>query len=132
MQIKIILDIQSLKGEDSQRNLGSAPSNHQVQPRVNTDRKRLSVRKISGRLKHEEIKEEEEWFQIDDDDDDAQLSVHPKSDCNPVLENVENYPSQNEAKDLRLSSLSRPSRQAAKKVQSYKEISLNVKMRSEG
>ncbi|CAH9135997.1 unnamed protein product [Cuscuta epithymum] len=118
------------KSKRRRQSKSSAPSNHQVQPRVNTDIKRLSVRKLSGRLKHEEIKEEEEWFQIDDDDD-TQLSVHPKSDYNPVLENVEKDPFQNEAKDLMLSSLSRPSRQAAKKVQSYTEIPLNAKMLSE-
>lgn len=98
---------------------------------------RLCVRRQSARLKHEEIKAEEDLFQTDD----AKYSVHQPSHCDSIQENssasvctssnnIENNPaSQNESRELKRPSLSRPSRQAARKVQSYKEIPLNVKMR---
>ncbi|XP_019198372.1 PREDICTED: uncharacterized protein LOC109192256 isoform X1 [Ipomoea nil] len=114
----------------------SRPSKH-AEPHDNAAKKRLCVRRRSARLKHEEIKAEEDLYQIDD----ANNSVHQPSNCDSIQENssasactssdnVENNPaSENEARESKRPSLSRPSRQAARKVQSYKEIPLNVKMR---
>nr|GMD37070.1 shugoshin-1 isoform X1 [Ipomoea batatas] len=112
------------------------PSKH-AQPHDNAAKKRLCVRRQSARLKHEQIKAEEDLYPIDD----AKDSVHQQSNCDSIQENSsasactssdngENNPaSENEARESKRPSLSRPSRQAARKVQSYKEIPLNVKMR---
>lgn len=103
----------------------SSKQSKQGQPRANTERKRLSARRQSSRLKHEEIIAKEDLFQMDD----SHLSVRQPSDCDPSPENIEKSP-QNEANELRRSSnVTRPSRQAAMKVNSYKEIPINVKMR---
>nr|GLL35005.1 uncharacterized protein LOC109192256 isoform X2 [Ipomoea trifida] len=112
------------------------PSKH-AQPHDNAAKKRLCVRRQSARLKHEQIKAEEDLYPIDD----AKDSVHQPSNCDSIQENSSasactssdngenNHASENEARESKRPSLSRPSRQAARKVQSYKEIPLNVKMR---
>ncbi|VFQ83652.1 unnamed protein product [Cuscuta campestris] len=103
----------------------SSKQSKQGQSCANTERKRLSSRRQSSRLKHEEIKAKEDLFQMDD----SHLSVPQPSDCDPSQENIERS-SQIEAKEIRRpSNVTRPSRQAAMKVNSYKEVPLNVKMR---
>ncbi|KAL3838273.1 hypothetical protein ACJIZ3_022864 [Penstemon smallii] len=95
---------------------------------------RPCVRRQSARFKAAEQKHDEEMHDIDD----TKLPKHPLLD-NPVPEkesssvkNEDNECSSGpgyESQDIGRPSLCRPSRVAAKKVQSYKEIPINVKMR---
>lgn len=98
---------------------GSGPSK-QVQSQDNLESKRLHVRRRSARFKHDDndFKPKNDSVEIND-------SKRPTSQPINDLENVASgNASGNEAVEL-----GRPSRQAAKKVQCYREIPLNVKLR---
>ncbi|GFP91825.1 shugoshin-1 [Phtheirospermum japonicum] len=93
----------------------------------NEDNRRLSARRQSTRFKPVEPKSAEDQSEKDD----SKFSECPLPD-EPVLENESTSGSASvkyESQEIGRSSLSRPSRVAAKKVQSYKEVPLNVKMR---
>ncbi|XP_050212270.1 SHUGOSHIN 1 isoform X2 [Mercurialis annua] len=104
---------------------------HQAENKA--DNKRLCSRRQSARLRSREVQElTEDTFQIDDD----KFPVSPlnKSDAPTSVSAVKSEPevgqstSGSEAPELGRLSF-RPKRQVAEKVQSYKETSLNVKMR---
>ncbi|KAK9070261.1 hypothetical protein SSX86_010661 [Deinandra increscens subsp. villosa] len=95
-----------------------------VQEKSAGDNARLRARRQSARFKHDEPKPAEESFHSDEMDDkmledDVAFSVKKEEDSLPNKDGEES----------RRLSVSRPSRVVAKKVQSYREISLNVKMR---
>lgn len=135
-------DLSLGKGDDEKaRNLKKRPqsnsvgSSEQVQSEDKTENKRSCVRRQSARFKPEALKLNEDSFEAQD-----KCSLHqPTSD--PVQESGStsicvssndlhcNSSSRFEAIPSGRTSLSRPSREAAKKVQSYKEISVNIKMR---
>lgn len=95
----------------------------------------IKGRRQSARFKRDEIKPTEDLF----DSDNVNLPPCPlnedkmqEDESNQVKkEDVENVNSvlENSTQESRRSSISRPSRQAVKKVQSYKEMNLIVKMR---
>lgn len=102
------------------------------------DNKRLCVRRQSARFKSEEQKPVEDLFEVDSTrltsgplhDDQMQEEVST-SVCLSVEKDDKECKSSlsNQAEDIERPSIGRPSRQAAKKVNTYKEVPLNVKMR---
>ncbi|KAM3360340.1 shugoshin-1 isoform X1 [Capsicum galapagoense] len=130
------------KGDDEKaRNLKKRPqsksmgSSEQVQAEDKMENKRSCVRRQSTRFKPEALKLSDDSFEVLD-----KCALHPPT-SDPVQENGStsismpsndlhyNPSSSSEPIPLGRSSLSRPSREAAKKVQSYKEIPVNIKMR---
>ncbi|KAK4356446.1 hypothetical protein RND71_025417 [Anisodus tanguticus] len=113
----------------------SVGSSEQVQSEDKTKSKRSCVRRQSARFKPEALKLSEDSFEVQD-----KCALHPPT-SDPVQENGStsicissndldcNPSSRFEPIPFGRSSLSRPSREAAKKVQSYKEIPVNIKMR---
>ncbi|KAL7228610.1 hypothetical protein ACSBR2_007339 [Camellia fascicularis] len=103
-----------------------------------TENKRFCLRRQSARFKSEEPESTEYVFEIDDakfpacslHDDQMQEDGSP-SMCLLVkkIDKEVNSDSSDETLVLQRSSIGRPSRLAAKKVQSYKETPLNMKMR---
>nr|GMC55851.1 shugoshin-1-like isoform X1 [Ipomoea batatas] len=140
-------EVKSIKSEepgDSFKvdNVGSEPENtkrrrvskslgpKQVQSQNNAERKRLSVRRQSARLKKEDLLEIDDSKTCPCQPSNDPIQENGSTSTSTLPENVEsNNGSGNEARELGRSSMSRPLRQAAKKVQCYKEIPLNVKMR---
>ncbi|CAI9780072.1 unnamed protein product [Fraxinus pennsylvanica] len=134
----LIEDRGDRRPQNTRKRSQSYRSSDQVQSVSKTEKKRSSVRRQSARFKAEEKKPAEDLFEICD----ARFPVCSLPD-NTVLENDSISASaavKNEVKEcvsapryepqkFGRSSLGRPSRQAAIKVQSYKEIPLNVKMR---
>ncbi|XP_009623423.1 SHUGOSHIN 2-like [Nicotiana tomentosiformis] len=104
----------------------------QVQPLDKADNKRPCLRRQSARFKPEEPKQDEDYFEVEDkcppmvnlvqQNGSASFSMSPNDvESNPAL--------RFESTEFGRLSLSRPLRNAAKKIQSYKEIPLNIKMR---
>ncbi|KAL2533904.1 Shugoshin C domain-containing protein [Abeliophyllum distichum] len=127
------------RGDEKPRNTRkrsqSYSSSELVQSKDKAEKKRFSARRQSARFKAEEKEPAEDLFKIRD----ARFPVCSLPD-DPVLENSASVEVKNEVKvcisapryepqQFGRSSLGRPSRQAAKKVQSYKENPINVKMR---
>ncbi|KAJ8557542.1 hypothetical protein K7X08_003167 [Anisodus acutangulus] len=112
----------------------SVDSSEQVQSEDKTKPKRSCVRGQSARFKPEALKLGEDSFEVQD-----KCALHPQT-SDPVQENGStsicissndldcNPSSRFVPIPFGRSSLSRPSREAAKKVQSYKEIHVNIKM----
>ncbi|KAI3734695.1 hypothetical protein L6452_14170 [Arctium lappa] len=109
------------------------PSDKKVQDNEVGKARRLQTRRQSSRFKLDEQKPTKNSFKIENVDDlpSCPLLIDDKS-CNPMPlsfkkegDSVEDYKPQEQRK----TSLSRPLRETAKKVQSYKEININVKMR---
>ncbi|KAF8395283.1 hypothetical protein HHK36_019226 [Tetracentron sinense] len=110
----------------------------QVAAEEMVDNKRLCSRRQSARVKSEQPEPTENLFEIED----AKFSARPLRD-NPMHEDgtaSSGSPTRKEEKEgksapryetqeLRRSLIGRPSRRAAEKIQSYKEIPVNVKMR---
>ncbi|KAI5648552.1 hypothetical protein M9H77_34557 [Catharanthus roseus] len=93
--------------------------------------KRHCVRRQSARFKSEELKPKPSDASTINDDDSLMEDV-PSSTCLSLkIEDNKLNPAPDEFETIesKRSSLSRPSRQAAKKVHSYKEIPINIKMR---
>lgn len=93
---------------------------------------RLQTRRQSAMFKVDEPKPTKDTIQIEnvDDDDDDKMKVNDLINSFPSSSkeeggDIQHYKSQ----ENRKTSLSRPLREAAKKVQSYKEIKVNMKMR---
>ncbi|PSS05063.1 Shugoshin-1 like [Actinidia chinensis var. chinensis] len=111
----------------------------QAQLKEKTENKRVSLRRQSARLKPVKPEPSGDSFEIDDakspggclQDDQMQedLSTSMCLSAKKDDKGGSSGPSDGEAQELRGSSMGRPSRLAAKKVQSYKEIPINVKMR---
>ncbi|XP_020537758.1 SHUGOSHIN 2 isoform X2 [Jatropha curcas] len=105
-----------------------------LQTEREVDSKRLCLRRQSARLKcREQIQEPAIDLVLKDD---AKFSVSPLHECGPTAslsslkvesEAVPTAPG-SEAQELGRPSI-RPKRQAAEKIQTYKEIPLNIKMR---
>lgn len=92
---------------------------------------RHCVRRQSARFKSEELKPKPSDASTINDDDSLMEDV-PSSTCLSLkIEDNKLNPAPDEFETIesKRSSLSRPSRQAAKKVHSYKEIPINIKMR---
>lgn len=85
---------------------------------------RLRAKRQSARFKHDDPKPAEDLFHTDEMDD-KMLEV----DVGSSVKNDEDSLPKKVSDESRRSSISRPSRGVANKVQSYKEIPLNVKMR---
>ncbi|XP_019196991.1 PREDICTED: shugoshin-1-like [Ipomoea nil] len=142
-------EVKSIKSEepgDSFKvdNVGSEPENtkrrrvskslgpsKQVQSQNNAEGKRQSVRRQSARFKKEDLLEIDDSKTCACEPSNDPIQENGSTSTSTLPENVEsnNNGSGNEARELGRSSMSRPLRQAAKKVQCYKEIPLNVKMR---
>ncbi|KAG5533139.1 hypothetical protein RHGRI_027379 [Rhododendron griersonianum] len=111
----------------------------QVQLGGKTGNKRVSLRRQSARFKSEEPEDTEDKFEADDAKlpecslyDDQIPEDGPASMRSSALKDdggCHSGPNGDDAKELRRPSIGRPSRLAATKVQSYKEIPLKVKMR---
>ncbi|XP_060185740.1 shugoshin-1 [Lycium barbarum] len=113
----------------------SVGSSEQVQSEDKMENKRSCVRRQSARFKPEALKPNEDSLEVQD-----KYALDPPT-SDPVQENSStsicissngldcNPSSRFEPIQFGRSSLSRPSREAAKKVQSYKEIPVNIKMR---
>ncbi|KAL9998871.1 putative shugoshin [Helianthus debilis subsp. tardiflorus] len=109
-------------GRQKSKSLCSAVK--KVQEKGAGDNERSVARRQSARFKHDEPKPAEDTFHTDEIDDkmqgdDIAVSVKKEDDSLPNTVSQEG----------RRSSISRPSREVTKKVQSYKEIGVNVKMR---
>jgi hypothetical protein len=95
------------------------------------------LRRQSARFKSEEPEQTEDLFEIDD----AKFPVSPALDdlvhesgqmlsgLSVKEEDEGNTALRLEAQEMRRSSVGRPLRRAAEKVQSYKEVPVNIKMR---
>lgn len=133
-------DLSLRKGDaEKARNLKKRPqsksmgSSEQVQCEDKTANKRSCVRRQSARFKPEALKLSEDSFEVQDN-----CALH-SSTSDPVQENASTsicmssddvHPSSRfEPIPFGRASLGRPSREAAKRVQSYKEIPVNIKMR---
>lgn len=100
---------------------------------------RVSLRRQSARFKSEEPEDTEDKFEADNAKlpecslyDDQIPEDGPASMRSSALKDdggCRSGPNGDDAKELRRPSIGRPSRLAATKVQSYKEIPLKVKMR---
>lgn len=122
----------NLKRRPRSKSVGSC---EQVQFKDKAENKRPCIRRQSARLNPEALKLNEVSFDVQD-----KCALHPPT-SDPVLENGLNSISISsdglecnpllrfEPVQFGISSLRRPSREAAKKVQSYKEIPVNIKMR---
>ncbi|XWS66232.1 hypothetical protein CRYUN_Cryun05aG0181900 [Craigia yunnanensis] len=117
------------------------PSNIKpLQAKEGVDNKRICLRRQSARFKPQEPETTEDVLEVDDTKflvssscDDKVHESGPISSGSSVKSQHEEGSRipRNEAQELR-TSVGRPSRRAAEKVQSYKEIPINVKMRREG
>ncbi|KAK9283907.1 hypothetical protein L1049_012162 [Liquidambar formosana] len=114
------------------------PSVKQVEAKEKASNKRLCMRRQSARFKSEDLIPTEDLFEIDDTKfpvcplhDDSMHENGPTSSASSVKneEKEGNSDPSFEVQAFRRSSIGRPLRRAAERVQSYKEIPLNVKMR---
>ncbi|XP_041022372.1 SHUGOSHIN 2 isoform X1 [Juglans microcarpa x Juglans regia] len=108
-----------------------------VHPKENIGNKRHCLRRQSARFKSEEPEQAEDLFEIED----AKFPVSPvvddlvhdigrtSSGLSVKKEDEGNTSLRFEAQQTRRSSVGRPLRRAAEKIQSYKETPINVKMR---
>ncbi|KAJ4825052.1 hypothetical protein Tsubulata_009718 [Turnera subulata] len=106
------------------KSMGPSTTNMQNAEKEKAENKRRCLRRQSARFKSQEKESKENLFEIEDAKF-ALQEVHPfgspvgKENCDPG----------NHALATHRSSMGRPLRRAAEKVQSYKEVPINVKMR---
>ncbi|CAL0299808.1 unnamed protein product [Lupinus luteus] len=118
--------------------IASGPTNsEQVLPKKNLEKKRHSSRRQSAMFKPEKLEPTKDSFEIDD----AKFAINHLCDdmskkSGPVIsgltsgqENIESDGCKFDPQEIRRSSVGRPKRQSVAKIQSYKEVPLNVKMR---
>lgn len=128
------------RDDKKQKSKISDPSTlRKVQSRKKTDNKRVSLRRQSARFKSEVPEATEDKFEADDaklpecspSDDQMQEDGPAPMHLSALKDDAggSNGLSVDDAKELLRPSMGRPSRLAVKKVPSYKEIPLNVKMR---
>ncbi|XP_019459513.1 PREDICTED: shugoshin-1-like isoform X2 [Lupinus angustifolius] len=113
----------------------SGPTNsEQVRAKKNIEKKRHSFRRQSARFKPENLEPTEDSFKIDD----AKFAISHLCDdmsekSGPTTSSLTSGEVNNACKsdpwEIRRSSVGRPVRQSVVKIQSYKEVPLNVKMR---
>uniref|UniRef100_A0A5B7AV05 Putative shugoshin-1 isoform X2 n=1 Tax=Davidia involucrata TaxID=16924 RepID=A0A5B7AV05_DAVIN len=123
----------------NQKSKGLGPSTiKQVQAKEKAENKRLCSRSQSARFKSEEAEPIGDLLLVDNAKfptcsprDDQMQEDGSSSMCSSVEKDdkEDNTAPKDEAQEFRRSSVGRPSRLAAKKIQSYKEIPINVKMR---
>ncbi|THG14940.1 hypothetical protein TEA_018949 [Camellia sinensis var. sinensis] len=113
-------------------------STEQIQLKEKTEKKRACLRRQSARSKHQESEPTEDTFEIVDTKfpvcslhDDQMQEDGSTSMCSLAKDDKRGIsdPSDDKTQQLQRSSIGRPLRLVAKKVQSYKEIPVNVKMR---
>ncbi|XP_058107873.1 SHUGOSHIN 1-like [Magnolia sinica] len=120
------------------RRTSSSHHTQQVAVKDKVNNKRICLRRRSSACKSEQPKPMEDLFEIED----AKFPVHPLEDsmhedchisldsCKPGIEKEKgNSTPQHQLQELRRSSIGRPLRKAAEKVNTYKEMPLNVKVR---
>lgn len=116
------------------------PNIKSVQAKEAADNKRVCLRRQSARLKAKEPETTEDVFGVDDTqflvssscDDKVHESGPISSDSFIKSEHEEEIMTlRNEGQELQRVSVGRPLRRAVEKIQSYKEVPLNVKMRRE-
>ncbi|KAE8686303.1 hypothetical protein F3Y22_tig00111069pilonHSYRG00029 [Hibiscus syriacus] len=119
----------------------SGPCIKPVQSKEGIDNTRACLRRQSARFKAQEPETNKDVFEVDElrflvsstsNDqvpDSGQLSSDDSSIKSEHKEGNTTVSSRTEAQELRRVSAGRPLRRAVKKVQSYKEMKLNVKMR---
>ncbi|KAE9612149.1 hypothetical protein Lal_00022302 [Lupinus albus] len=115
----------------------SGPTKSEVLAKKNIEKKRHSSRRQSARFKSENLEPAIDSFEIDDAkfaisllcDDMSEKSGPTSSSLNSGQENIENDGRRFDPREIRRSSVGRPLRQSVVKIQSYKEIPLNMKMR---
>ncbi|XP_022755582.1 SHUGOSHIN 2-like [Durio zibethinus] len=103
--------------------------------REKIENKRRCLRRQSARFKSQEREPTENLFEIDDvkfaatQQLDTPMHEDGPTPLGPSITIVETYNPRAETEILKRSSLGRPLRKAVEKVQSYKEVAVNVKMR---
>ncbi|CAL0321216.1 unnamed protein product [Lupinus luteus] len=113
----------------------SGPTNsEQIRAKKNIEKKRNSFRRQSARFKPENVEPTEDSFEIDDAKfvisrlcDDMSEKSDPTTSS--LTSGEENNACKSDPWEIRRSSVGRPMRQSVVKIQSYKEVPLNVKMR---
>ncbi|KAK1394380.1 shugoshin-1 [Heracleum sosnowskyi] len=122
------------------RSLSMGPlTSQQVAENEMAENKRRCLRRQSSRVKSSEQEPKENLFELEDINYSVkQLAESPlhketeTSESKPSIkkeQNYENYVRKYDPLELRRYSIGRPARKAAVKVQSYKEVPLNIKMR---
>ncbi|KAH7864504.1 hypothetical protein Vadar_030241 [Vaccinium darrowii] len=106
------------------QSMGPSTISQQVAEKEASESKRRCLRRQSARFTSQADEPTDNLFEIED----AKFLVPSRSSVQKG-ENDENCAPIFEARESQRTSLGRPSRRAAEKVQSYKEIPLNVKMR---
>ncbi|XP_074331407.1 uncharacterized protein LOC141668422 isoform X2 [Apium graveolens] len=142
MKLKSTRDSTSCTGRRRRplRSLSMGPlTSQQVAENEMAENKRRCLRRQSARVKSCEQELKENLFELEDINYSVQqLAESPlhketeTSESKPSIkkeENYENYIRKYDPLELRRNSIGRPARKAAVKVQSYKEVPLNIKMR---
>ncbi|XP_076919812.1 SHUGOSHIN 2-like isoform X1 [Bidens hawaiensis] len=112
-----------------QKSKSLGPSVRKVEEKDVCENARVRARRQSARFQHDESKPAEVLFPTNEESDDK---MHVDvAFCVKKEAEDKSLPNKGIGENRR-SSISRPSRVAAKKVQNYKEISLNLKMRRPG
>ncbi|KAF8403139.1 hypothetical protein HHK36_011236 [Tetracentron sinense] len=134
---KEIVDNKRFKSEQTE----TSEDLFEIEQKEIVDNKRPCLRRQSARFKSEQTEPTEDLFEIEDakfparplhdstmhEDGPASLGLSTRKE-----EKEGNATPRCETQELRRSSIGRPLRRAAEKVQSYKEIPLNIKMRRSG
>ncbi|XP_057424496.1 SHUGOSHIN 1 [Lotus japonicus] len=112
----------------------SGPANtEQVHAKKNIENKRQSLRRQSSMFKPENLEPTEDFFEVDDAKFPVLCATDMSEQSHPTTSSVtsgqENNTCVYDPREIRRSSVGRPSRRSAVKVVSYKEIPVNVKMR---
>ncbi|KAL8115604.1 hypothetical protein AgCh_022199 [Apium graveolens] len=142
MKLKSTRDSTSCTGRRRRplRSLSMGPlTSQQVAENEMAENKRRCLRRQSARVKSCEQELKENLFELEDINYSVQqLAESPlhketeTSESKPSIkkeENYENYIRKYDPLELRRNSIGRPARKATVKVQSYKEVPLNIKMR---
>ncbi|KAF1878370.1 hypothetical protein Lal_00047038 [Lupinus albus] len=122
--------------EDADCNASGPTNSEQVLPKKNLDKKRHSLRRQSARFKPEKLEPTKVSVEIDDAKsaitrlcDMSEKSGPAASGLTSGQENIENDGCKFDPQEIRRAPIERPKRQSVTKIQSYKEVPLNVKMR---
>ncbi|GMI90366.1 SHUGOSHIN 2 [Hibiscus trionum] len=114
------------------------PSNIKpVEDKERVENKRVCLRRQSTRFKPQESEKTEDVFEVDNTNFLVSSPCDDKVHLSGLISSVKKEPDEGcmipgkECQELRRASTGRPLRRAAEKVQSYKEVKLNVKMRRE-
>lgn len=115
------------------RSMGPSTTNRQTVEKEKAETKRRCVRRQSAASRSQEREPAENLFEIEDVrfpvSNSSDKSMKENGQTSSSITKEEICKPSNEAQVSHRSSIGRPSRRAAEKVQSYKEVPLNVKMR---